>query len=54
MILCTPQVGALLPADLVVTASETATGDKCTSVFKYTVAADNDASATTYQSRIMR
>lgn len=54
MILCTPQSGALLPKDLVIVASATATGDKCTSTFAYTVNAHVDTDTTAYQSRVMR
>lgn len=54
MVLCTPTSGALLPADLVIVGSATATGDKCTSTFAYTVGAADDSSATLYQNRLQR
>jgi hypothetical protein len=54
MTVCTPQTGATLPSDLVMTSGTSGTGVACTGVYQYTVGLHDHAIVTGYDTRVHR
>jgi len=54
MTICTPQTGATLPSDLVITSGTSGTGVACTAVYQYTVGLHDAKIITGYDARIHR